>query len=583
MKETVVKTELCVIGGGISGLCAAVAAARRGVKVVLVQDRNVLGGNASSEIRMWIRGAGLQFPAYKEGGLIEELALDNMHFNPQMNYSIWDGVLYNKAASEKNIDLMLGCTCIGAEENNKTISCIEVWELASYRKYKIFADYFADCSGDCILSEFTDTLVMSGRESRAKYGEDKTVLSADKMTMGNSCMLQLKKAHAELLPHYPFPFERHDAAELCAKRVDLSQVDNTLHNFWWLETGGEDDALRNAGEINRNLIALNFAVYSEYLRCNENNKEKWFAEWIGFLAGKRETRRYEGDYVLTQGDLENSKEFFDEIAYGGWSMDDHDPRGICAEIPNIHHRLEKPYAIPYRCLYSKNIKNLFFAGRNISVTHMALSSTRVMATCGMLGQAVGTACALAKKHNVDPRGVLQYIDELKSNLLNDDCYLLHTERKNMLYRVATESNFFAQKEVLPERDFSENCENAVKLGKNERIYFLFEKRYVGAVRLVFDSDLMRKNYKDQAVKLFPMLCYVSDGESVAQTPPSLVKDYEIEIRKDGKWEKVKIEGNFHRLNIISIGEEIEGIAFKGIETHGDENIRLYSVDILEDE
>lgn len=581
MKETLIKTELCVIGGGISGLCVAVSAARRGVKVVLVQDRNVLGGNASSEIRMWIRGAGLQFPAYKEGGLIEELALDNMHFNPQMNYSMWDGVLYNKAVSEKNIDLMLGCTCIGAEENNNTISCVEVWELASYRKYKIFADYFADCSGDCVLAEFTDAQIMSGRESRAEYGEDKTVIDADNKTMGNSCLLQMRKAHTDILPHYPFPFESRNAAELCLKRVNLAQVDNKMQNYWWLETGGDCDALRNAREINQNLLSLNFAVYSEYLRCNEKSNEKWVAEWIGFLAGKRETRRYKGEYVLTQNDLENSAEFFDEIAFGGWSMDDHDPRGIYAERPNIQYRLKKPYAIPYRCVYSENISNLFFAGRNISATHMALSSTRVMATCGIIGQAVGIACALAKKYKANPRGILKHIDELKENLLNDDCFLLHTERKNKLYGIATESNYNAIGEVPIERDFSEDCENAVKLGKNERIYFLFEKRYVKGVRFIFDSDLMRKNYKNASVKLFPMLCYVSDGEEAARTPFTLVKDYEVEIKKDGKWKKFKIEDNFQRLNIFSVEDEIEGIAFKGIETYGDEKIRLYSVDIIE--
>ena len=125
MHCTKIKTQLCVIGGGMSGICVAVAAARRGVKVVLIQDRNVLGGNASEEVRMWIRGAGYLFPEYREGGLIEELALDNIHYNPTMNFSVWEGVLYNKVISEKNITLFLGTSCIGATENDGEIKSID--------------------------------------------------------------------------------------------------------------------------------------------------------------------------------------------------------------------------------------------------------------------------------------------------------------------------------------------------------------------------------------------------------------------------------------------------------------------------
>ena len=160
MRTEKAECDLCVIGGGMAGICAAVSAARKGLSVILIQDRNVLGGNASGEIRMWIRGAGAAFPEYKEGGLIEELALDNMYYNPSLNYSLWDAVLYNKVVMEKNIRLLLGTTCIGATCENNKITGVRAWQLASYVTYEIKADYFSDCSGDCILAEFTDAETM---------------------------------------------------------------------------------------------------------------------------------------------------------------------------------------------------------------------------------------------------------------------------------------------------------------------------------------------------------------------------------------------------------------------------------------
>ena len=580
MHCTKIKTQLCVIGGGMSGICVAVAAARRGVKVVLIQDRNVLGGNASEEVRMWIRGAGYLFPEYREGGLIEELALDNIHYNPTMNFSVWEGVLYNKVISEKNITLFLGTSCIGATENDGEIKSIDAWELASYRKYRIYADYFADCSGDSILAEFTDAMIMQGRENVSQYGEDHAQQEPDAKTMGNSCILQLRKVVGEIPLHQPFPFEKELISEFCDKRVDFCKVDNTLHNFWWIELGGDKDALKDAGSINRELIATSFSVYTEYLKKNQNNKQKWVLDWIGFLAGKRETRRYVGDYVLCEQDIQNSQYFEDEIAYGGWSMDDHDPRGLYAESPNINYYFDKPYAIPYRCVYSKNVKNLFFAGRNISVTHMALSSTRVMATCSMIGQAVGEACALAVKYNESPRGVGKYIGELKQNLLQDDCYLLHTERK-VSDTLMTSKSSLKENSLLRNAERNLNGEDAaIKTKIGERICFEFKEQFLKTIRIVFDSDFLRTKCKDPALKQFPMLCYNSGGQVVAEMPDTLVKDYVIEYRQNGVWHKFEVGGNFQRLRYHELNSKADAIAFTGLSTYGAGEIRFFTIDLI---
>ncbi len=567
MKKKTLVCDLCVIGGGIAGLCVAVSSARKGVKVVLVHDRNVLGGNASSEIRMWPRGASTHFPEYREGGLIEEIALDNMHYNPEMNYSRFDAVLYNKAVSEKNINLLLGTTCIGADCDKNKISSITAWQLASYITYEIKADYYADCSGDCILAEFTDAQFMKGRESKAQYNEPHAKEVADDKTMGNSCLFQLRKTEKQVT-NQPFPFEIELDQPTINRRINFNNSDYLHQNFWWMELGGNKDALKDADEINKELISLSFSTYSEMVKKTEG-KNGWTLDWVGFLAGKRETRRYVGDYVLNENDLLESKPFDDEIAYGAWSLDDHNPDGFYGTEPNIKALLKNPYAIPYRCVYSKNIDNLFFAGRNISVTHLALSSTRVIATCSIIGQAVGNACVIAKKYGVSPREVGQkFIKELQQEILNDDCYLLNTKRKNCI-------------DLGNSLDRNINGQQNVKIiEKGEKLKCEFDKTYCNKLRFVFDSDFTRSDFSDSKLKLFPLQCYNALGEVRAETPSSLVKDFVIEIKVDGKWQKIEINNNFQRLFFIPIKKEIEGVCFYGTATHGSEKINIFSIDVI---
>lgn len=559
-QNIVLHCDLCVIGGGMSGIAAAVTASRLGLKVVLVQDRNVLGGNASSEIRMWIRGAGMHFPEYREGGIIEELALDNMHYNPNLNYSVWDGVLYNKVVSEKNITHLLGTTCIGADYKDNRIVSISAWQLQSYNKYEIKATYFADCSGDCVLSEFVPIKVMEGRESKSQFHEELASDKADLATMGNTCMLQLRRGKEKSCP--AFPFEK-DIGELIDKRINVKNNDWENENFWWLEFGGEDDALKNAEKHNATAISAAFSAY-RHIKENAGDSFDWSLDWVGFLAGKRETRRYVGDYILTANDLLDSVEFEDEIAYGGWSLDIHYPKGLYAKDANIHYHIKKPYAIPYRCIYSQNIDNLFFAGRNISVTHLALSSTRVMATCAMIGQAVGAACFVAKKYKETPRGALKYITEIQQTLLAHDCLLLNTKRQGVL----------CQNE---ERTFSKD--NRIKLEKGEWWKREFSPRFVNKIRLVFDSDFARKYIKDSTLKYFPTLCYNGSRQKVKE-PPTLVKDFTIRYRIDGKWKEKNVVGNFQRLVFIDVFETIDAIEFVGNATYGNEKILFYSLDII---
>lgn len=420
--------DICVVGGGLAGLSAAVSAARHGASVVLMQDRPVLGGNASSEIRMWVRGAhGLE---NRETGIIQELELENIYRNPLMNYSIWDSVLYQAAREEKNIALLLNCSCLGCEMRGDRIVSVTGWQLNSYLYHEVRAKIFLDCSGDSILAPLSGAEFRTGREARREFGEYATGESADRHTMGSSCLIEARRTDhpcAFIPPDWAYVYP--DDESMYLKNHDIA---GTGVNFWWIELGGEQDTIHDAQEIHEELIRVAFGVWDHIKNRGDHGMENWELEWVGFLPGKRESRRYEGAYMLSQRDLEEGTHFEDAVAFGGWTMDNHDPKGYrFMGYSSRHIQTRTPYQIPFRCLYSRNIANLMFAGRNISASHMALSSTRVMGTCAVIGQAAGTGAALAVRHNCLPAEVAdRYIRELQQALLEDGCFIPGMNRQS---------------------------------------------------------------------------------------------------------------------------------------------------------
>jgi len=413
------KADFCVVGGGLAGMCAAIAAARHGAGVVLMHDRPVLGGNASSEIRMWVCGA--RGPNNRETGILEEIMLDNLRRNPRRNYSIWDALLYEKVRFEPNITLLLNCSCLDAAMEGNHIRTVTGWQLTTQTWHTVEADLFADCSGDSVLAPLTGADYRIGREARREFGEDIEPVEADRKTMGMSCLIQARETDR------PQTFIPPDWAHSYPSDDDLSHRDHSVagNNFWWIELGGEQDSIHDTETIRDELLKEAFGIWDHIKNHGDHGAENWALEWVGFLPGKRESRRYLGDYLLTQNDLRGEGRFNDIVAYGGWPMDDHHPAGLRWKgEPTIFHNVPSPYGIPYRCLYSRNVDNLFFAGRNISVTHAGLSSTRVIATCAIVGQAVGAAASLAVRDGLSPRGVYERrIGELKQTLMDDDCYL----------------------------------------------------------------------------------------------------------------------------------------------------------------
>jgi len=564
--------DVCVVGGGMAGMCAAIAAARNGAKTAIVQDRPVFGGNASSEIRMWICGAHGQ--NVKETGLLEEIQLENQYRNPSGNYSIWDSVLWGKIAYQPGLTSFLNCSCTDAEMDGNRIVGIKAWQLTTQTWHTIRAKTFIDCSGDSILAAVTGAEFRQGREARAEFNEDIQPTKGDRKTMGNTLLIQLRRTDETqtfVPPRWAYKFD--GPQDLPHRLYGVS-----AHNFWWLEVGGLQDTIGEAEIIRDELMRIGYGVW-DYIKNRAPERDKaadWALEWIGSLPGKRENRRYVGDHTLTQNDVRAGGYFEDIIAYGGWSMDDHHPAGIFYPgEPTVFHAAPSPYGIPYRSLYSRNIENLLFAGRNISVTHAALSSTRVMGTCAILGQAAGTAAALCTKYNCGPRSLSSgdRLAQLQSILQEDDCWLPGKTREVSALALEGKLSGKGRVDVLKnghDRDYYEGHDHLWEGAVGSAIEYRWNApTEIAGVRFVFDSNL--KLHKR-------MPCTYPHRDAASAVPKSLVKAYRIESQEaNGDWKVVFRESdNYQRLVQVPLQVRTSALRLVPEETWGDPEVRLFS-------
>lgn len=576
--------DLCVIGGGLAGVCAAVAAAREGIKVVLMHERPVLGGNASSEIRMWVCGA--QGKNTAETGIMEEIFLENLRINPYKSHFIFDVLLWNLVKKEPNITLLLNCSCMSAEMvNKKVISSVTGWQMTTQKFCEVRASYFADCSGDSITAPLTGAEYRDGREAADEFGENVSTKTADKKTMGNSCLIQAHKGNVPVKFTAPDFAKKLTADDLKFRKPNMK---SSAENFWYLELGGDRDTIGDAETVRDELVALAYGMWDYIKNSGEyEDAELWQLDFVGFLPGKRESRRMMGKIILNQNDILSDRAFPDVAAYGGWPLDDHDPAGFYYDgHPNTSYKTPDTYAIPYRALYSVNRDNLFFAGRNISMTHAAMSSVRVMATCAVCGQAVGTAAAIAAKHCASPHGVyLKHIDELQEALLWNDCYLPHCPRKvNSLTRKAElylngEKNSSA--EVL--RDGNDR-ENLLECEPESTVEYRFkEAEKISEIRIVFDSDLSRDTLPgDKCERTHMTRCNLLPDSPVMHLPETLCKDYIVYgITADGEKVILKEEKeNSQRLVKIPADGYFTAAGLKmNKANHNGKTMRIFSFDI----
>ena len=423
--ETVnLETDFLVSGGGLSGVCAALAAARNGIRVILVQDRSVLGGNSSSEIRMHVVGANCHNsrPGWREGGIIEELRLEDAVHNPQRSFELWSLLLYDKIQQEPNIKLLLDTTVYAAETDGKRINRVMARCDKSEQLFRVKADYFADCTGDARLALEAGAGVMRGREDKSVFGESLASDISSTNTQGSS-ILFTSRDYGRPMPYTPPPWAR----KISEKDLEFRGFSSWEYGYWWIELGGKGDTIRDNEKLRYELLAVVTGVW-DYIKNSGKypESETWAMDWIGMVPGKRESRRIIGEHVLTQADLETGgAEFKDPVCIGGWSMDDHPSGGFNDSNirPASQTNLDQPYNIPLRSLFSRDLDNMFMAGRNASCSHVAFSSTRVMATCAVMGQAVGTAAAQCVNDRILPSLLasdLCSLDKLRQTLLRQD-------------------------------------------------------------------------------------------------------------------------------------------------------------------
>lgn len=581
MEETF---DVVVVGGGMSGLCAAIASARHGAKTALIHERPVLGGNASSEIRMHICGATAsgRYKNARETGILDEILLENRKRNRFDEFPLFDVILWEKARFQENLTLYLNTHMRAVETEEGIIAKIICDRLASETELGIIGGYFIDATGDGTLGALAGAEYMRGSESRDRFGEPHAPEEPDDFTMGNTILFQAEDKGEKVDFHKPeWAYDISD--EMLANR------NHSLLNYgyWWIELGGMDlDTIKDYEEIKDELMKWAFGIWDHIKNKGDHKAENYELTWVGMLPGKRESRRLVGDYILKEQDVASSRVFRDAVAYGGWPMDMHVPGGLRnhKKEPSFFIFPDKYYTIPYRCLYSKNIENLFLAGRAVSVSKLAFGSTRVMGTTSVMGQAVGTAAAMAAEKGISPRDVNGHIKELQKRLLYDDCFI-----PGLKFEVPDDLASDAAISCSSQRHPCVNTVNghtrnigdeinfweSESLEKPQWIQFDMKKAdTISKVRLAFDSNLSRE--------LRISMDYEANKDQVRGVPRELVKDYVVELYKEGK--KVAEEktcGNHTRINEIGFdGVEADCVRINILKTNGWPTARIFDIKII---
>ncbi|MBR6694354.1 MAG: FAD-dependent oxidoreductase [Clostridia bacterium] len=602
---TTLNFDFVVVGGGLTGLCAAIAAARGGAKTALIHDRPVLGGNASSEIRMHICGANsnMKKPELSEGGIVHELMLSNKRVNDSYNFSIWDAVLFNAAKKEKNLSIFLNTTMHNVLSENGEIKGIECYQLTTEKHLSISATFFADCTGNGTLCYFANAEYKIGSEAKSEYNEPHAPETADNKRMGNTLLFKaIDRGHpVKFVP----PVEiMHFTEEQLRFRKHSPQISPEIiknvtpeelrvmfggyaqdYGYWWIEICGEkENIVEEYEDIRDQLVSAIYGVWDHIKNEGEHGAENYELAWVGMLPGTRESRRIVCDYMLTENDILCNRRFDDKVAYGGWDIDVHTGLFAFDEKPSFIYPIEGSYDIPYRSYCVKDFKNLFVGGRCMGASKLAMSSTRVMGTCAIGGQAIGTAAAmLCKKKDENIRDI--NIKELQQNLLCDDCYLpmLVNEDSSDLARntkiavSSAENGFFAENlinGITRSVDGKNNAWHSLPLEENKPEYILLSlenKTTVNTVQLVFDSDF---NTEKKIT-----LSSTRQNQQKIGVPSELVRDFSVELISNGVVvEKSEIKDNCQRLVKLNFDSVIcDTVKVNFTKTWGDLFVRVFEI------
>ena len=408
------EADLVVVGGGLAGTCCAITAARAGAKVTLLQDRPVLGGNASSEVRLWILGAtahmGTNSRWAREGGLLDEVLVENTYRNPEGNPVIFDTLLLEKATAEPNLTLRLNTALIEARTartEHGQITGVTGFCSQNSTAYRITAPLFCDASGDGALGYLAGAGYRMGAERVDEFGEGYAPSAEYGGLLGHSLYFYTKDTGAPV-KYVPPAYALDDVEKHIPRHRSFTTREDGCR-LWWIEYGGRLDTVHETESIKWELWKVVYGVWN-YLKNSGKfpEAENLTLEWAGTIPGKRESRRFEGLHMLTQSDIVEQPRHPDTVAYGGWPIDMHPADGVYSHLPGTDGGAARGvYEIPYRCYVSRDIPNLFLAGRIISVSHVAFGSTRVMGTGAHGGQAVGMAAAICARDGIAPAEMLE--------------------------------------------------------------------------------------------------------------------------------------------------------------------------------
>lgn len=405
--------DFVVVGGGVAGMCAAVSAARLGCSVALVNDRPLWGGNNSSEVRVHLGGVIEIEPNKGLGRMIREFG-HSQKGNAQPASYYEDAKKDSFLRAEPNIMLFASCHLTEARTEGGQIREVVVQQVNTGERYILRAPLFSDCTGDGTLGFLAGADYRMGREAKSEYGETFAPDTADAMVQGASCQWYTRlAARPSTFPNFFYGVEFND-----------SNCERVLKGEWTWETGMNRNQIAEAERIRDYALLVIYSNWS-YLKNHDADKKKYgnyVLDWVGYILGKRESRRLMGDYVLSSQDIDKNMYHEDGSFTSSWAIDVHFVDSLnSTHFPGNEfksrtiHRWIHPYAVPYRCLYSRNVNNLFMAGRDISCTHIALGTVRVMRTTGMMGEVVGMAASLCHKHNVFPRDIYRsHLSELKT-------------------------------------------------------------------------------------------------------------------------------------------------------------------------
>ena len=602
--------DVIVVGGGMAGVCAAMEAARNGANTALIHARPVLGGNASSEIRVHISGAdhSLEKPDYAESGILYELMLENKARNDNFSYSTWDLILFEAVKKQENLTVYFNTVMYDCEAESDRITAIHCVQETTEMRFRFVAPIFIDSTGNGTLGYYAGAEYRQGSESKKETGEPHAPAEGNNERMGNTIFFRARNmghpvpftppSFAKKFTEEDLKYRMHSANQKVDYSTCLDPEKNEKtggisakgvdYGYFWIELMGDtDDIITDYENIRDDLVASLYGVWDHIKNGGDHNAENYELEWVGMLPGTRESRRLVGDYLLSETDILSNKMFDDAVCYGGWCVDlhtahglldlDRHPSGDCYFFDGI-------YTIPYRSYYSKNINNLFMAGRDISATKLGMCSTRIIGCCAIGGQAVGAAAALCTKYQCAPRELAAHISELQQLILKDDGFLPNIKNTDCrdLARTAEISATSHKPGCEPakvidgvSRRIGEEMHGWVSDGlskEGEQLFMQWVKpQKISELRFTFHSDFH-----------YPIRVTMAPNRQKQQRPgipPELVRDYNIVLKnKQTVLQTIPVRGNYQRHRIHRFDAvNCDAVELHVIATNGAEDATVFEV------